>query len=96
MIYWKELDRQVEKYANKNGFMYVIDEEPFSKIQQINLLLTISIMKKLYNLKIKSSTNYKYEWNKFVFKVHPHFCKRARLIENSDFSSKIENIKRTW
>ena len=33
MIYWEELDRQVEEYANKSGFMYVIDEELFSKIQ---------------------------------------------------------------
>ena len=29
--YWEMLDKQVEDYANKNGFMYVIDEEPFLK-----------------------------------------------------------------
>ena len=29
MTYWEELDKQVKEYANKNGFMYVIDEEPF-------------------------------------------------------------------
>lgn len=30
--YWEMLDKQVEEYANKNDFMYVIDEEPFLKI----------------------------------------------------------------
>ena len=25
------LDKQVEEYANKNRYMYVIDEEPFLK-----------------------------------------------------------------
>lgn len=29
--YWEMLDKQVEEYANKNNFMYVIDEEPFLK-----------------------------------------------------------------
>lgn len=31
MTYWEDLDKQVEEYANKLGFMYVIDEEPFLK-----------------------------------------------------------------
>lgn len=31
MSYWENLDKQVQEYANKNGFMYVIDEEPFLK-----------------------------------------------------------------
>lgn len=31
MTYWEDLDKQVEEYANKFGFMYVIDEEPFLK-----------------------------------------------------------------
>lgn len=25
------LDKEVEQYANKNGYMYVIDKEPFLK-----------------------------------------------------------------
>lgn len=29
MSYWKALDRSVSEYAEKNGFMYVIDREPF-------------------------------------------------------------------
>ena len=29
--YWEMLDKQVEEYANKNRYMYVIDEEPFLK-----------------------------------------------------------------
>ena len=29
--YWEILDKQVEEYANKNGYMYVIDKEPFLK-----------------------------------------------------------------
>lgn len=31
MSYWERLDKKVQEYANKNGFMYVIDEEPFLK-----------------------------------------------------------------
>lgn len=31
MSYWERLDKKVKEYANKNGFMYVIDEEPFLK-----------------------------------------------------------------
>lgn len=31
MSYWEELDKQVQEYADKNEFMYVIDEEPFLK-----------------------------------------------------------------
>ena len=31
MSYWEKLDKKVQEYANKNGFMYVIDEEPFLK-----------------------------------------------------------------
>jgi DNA repair photolyase len=31
MFYWEELDKKVQEYADKNGFMYVIDEEPFLK-----------------------------------------------------------------
>ncbi len=27
--YWQALDRQTAEYAEKNGFLYVIDEEPF-------------------------------------------------------------------
>ena len=29
MTYWRILDRKVTEYAETNGFMYVIDEEPF-------------------------------------------------------------------
>lgn len=29
MTYWKILGQKVEEYAQKNGFMYVIDKEPF-------------------------------------------------------------------
>ena len=29
MSYWEGLDKKVQEYADKNGFMYVIDEEPF-------------------------------------------------------------------
>ena len=29
--YWETLDKQVEEYAKRNGYMYVIDEEPFLK-----------------------------------------------------------------
>ena len=29
--YWEMLNKQVEEYANKKGYMYVIDEEPFLK-----------------------------------------------------------------
>lgn len=29
MTYWKILDQKVAEYAQKNSFMYVIDEEPF-------------------------------------------------------------------
>lgn len=29
MDYWKELDEEVANFASKNGYMYVIDEEPF-------------------------------------------------------------------
>ena len=29
MTYWKVLDQKVADYARSNGFMYVIDEEPF-------------------------------------------------------------------
>jgi len=31
MSYWERLDKKVQEYANKNGLMYVIDEEPFLK-----------------------------------------------------------------
>ena len=31
LSYWEELDNKVKEYSNKNGFMYVIDEEPFLK-----------------------------------------------------------------
>ena len=31
MSYWEELDRKVKDYTDKNGFMYVIDKEPFLK-----------------------------------------------------------------
>lgn len=31
MSYWEGLDKKVQEYADKNGFMYVIDEEPFLK-----------------------------------------------------------------
>ena len=31
MSYWERLDKKVQEYADKNGFMYVIDEEPFLK-----------------------------------------------------------------
>lgn len=31
MSYWEDLDNKVREYANKNGFMYVIDKEPFLK-----------------------------------------------------------------
>ena len=31
MSYWEGLDKKVQEYANKNGLMYVIDEEPFLK-----------------------------------------------------------------
>ena len=29
MTYWQILDRKVTEYAKANGFVYVIDEEPF-------------------------------------------------------------------
>lgn len=29
--YWHDLDKQIEQYANENGYMYLIDEEPFQK-----------------------------------------------------------------
>ena len=29
MTYWQVLDQKVAEYAAANGFMYVIDEEPF-------------------------------------------------------------------
>ena len=29
MTYWRVLDSKVAEYAAANGFMYVIDEEPF-------------------------------------------------------------------
>ncbi|MDS0526689.1 radical SAM mobile pair protein B [Clostridium sp. SHJSY1] len=29
--YWIELDKQIKQYANENGYMYLIDEEPFQK-----------------------------------------------------------------
>ncbi len=29
MDYWRDLDNEVADFANKNGYMYVIDEEPF-------------------------------------------------------------------
>ena len=29
MTYWQALDKKVAEYAANNGFMYVIDEEPF-------------------------------------------------------------------
>ena len=31
LSYWEELDNKVKEYSDKNGFMYVIDEEPFLK-----------------------------------------------------------------
>ena len=31
MSYWEGLDKKVQEYADKNGLMYVIDEEPFFK-----------------------------------------------------------------
>ena len=31
MSYWEELDKKVSEYSDKNGFMYVIDKEPFLK-----------------------------------------------------------------
>ena len=29
--YWETLDKQVEEYDKRIGYMYVIDEEPFLK-----------------------------------------------------------------
>ena len=29
LTYWKVLDQKVADYARANGFLYVIDEEPF-------------------------------------------------------------------
>ena len=29
MSYWMALDKKVAEYAQTNGFLYVIDEEPF-------------------------------------------------------------------
>lgn len=29
--YWIELDKQIAQYAKENGYMYLIDEEPFQK-----------------------------------------------------------------
>ena len=50
--YWEMLDKQVEDYANKNGFMYVIDEEPFLK----NPTGKPIIINYFYHEKIKQSS----------------------------------------
>ena len=30
-LYWEQLNRQIASYAEKNGYLYLIDEEPFQK-----------------------------------------------------------------
>ena len=55
MSYWEELDKQVQEYADKNKFMYVIDEEPFLK----NPTGKPIIINYLYHEKIRQSSKNK-------------------------------------
>ena len=53
--YWSELDKKIENFANKNGYMYVIDEEPFL----INPLDKPIIINYFYHEKIRQSSKNK-------------------------------------
>ena len=55
MDYWSELDKKIENFANKNGYMYVIDEEPFL----INPLDKPIIINYFYHEKIRQSSKNK-------------------------------------
>lgn len=55
MDYWSELDKKIEKFANENGYMYVIDEEPFL----INPLDKPIIINYFYHEKIRQSSKNK-------------------------------------
>lgn len=52
MDYWKELDEKVSNFARENGYMYVIDEEPFL----INPLDKPIIINYFYHEKIRQSS----------------------------------------
>ena len=55
MDYWSELDKKIEEFANKNGYMYVIDEEPFL----INPLDKPIIINYFYHEKIRQTSKNK-------------------------------------
>ena len=55
MDYWSELDKKIKNFANKNGYMYVIDEEPFL----INPLDKPIIINYFYHEKIRQSSKNK-------------------------------------
>ncbi len=55
MDYWKDLDVKVAKFASENGYMYVIDEEPFL----INPMDKPIIINYFYHEKIRQSSKNK-------------------------------------
>ena len=55
MDYWKALDEKVETFANENGYMYVVDEEPFL----INPSDKPIIINYFYHEKIRQSSKIK-------------------------------------
>ena len=55
MSYWQELDKSINQYAKENGFIYVIDKEPFLRNPHDKPI----IINYFYHDKIKQSSKNK-------------------------------------